>query len=287
MGKNLPCVQKRKLATKTCPPNAKRFDDPPTKKPKVAQPAPEFHIAVNLAPTLGGSALQGACVVSNSPLPQVASASAPGPLRLGEITSLEGGTRSSSAPDLGPLGRRIPVTRACKMLLQMLSEAADTRRAPRSYDILTWMDAENPEVDGLYIDSFGDFKDLGIKDAFDIIETEVFYLAPFGYLGRGGALRLRQCVRDKILIPLGLWDTTPDDSIGSVENLLDIRRLIKWRDEVENGHVEEIEETSDMKVEEVEDIEDVDEAVRSESSGIEEIEGWWENVNVGQWEEEV
>ena len=89
------------------------------------------------------------------------------------------------------------------------------------------------------------------------------------------------------MIPLGLWDTTPDDSIGSVENLLDIRRLIKWRDEVEDGHVEEIEETSDMKVEEVEDVEDVDEAVRSESSGIEEIEGWWENVNVGQWEEEV
>ena len=41
-----------------------------------------------------------------------------------------------------------------------------------------------------------------------------------------------------------------------------------------------------MKVEDVEDIEDTD-AVRSESSGIEEIEGWWENMNVGQWEEEI
>ena len=286
MGKSLPWVQKRKLATKTCPPNIKQFDDPPTKKRKAAQPAPEFHIAVNLAPTQGGSALQGACVVSSSPLPQVVSASAPGPLRLGEVTSLDGDTRSSSAPSLGPLGRKIPVTRACKMLLQMLSEAAETRRAPRSYDILTWMDAENPEVDGLYIDSFGDFKDLGIKDAFDIIETEVFYIAPFGYLGRGGALRLRQCVWDKILIPLGLWDTTPDDSVGSVENLLDVRRLIKWRVEVEDGYVEDIEDTSDIKVEDVEDIEDID-AVRSESSGIEEIEGWWENVNVGQWEEEI
>ena len=286
MGKSLPWVQKRKLAMKTCPLNIKQFDDPPTKKRKAAQPAPEFHIAVNLAPTQGGSALQGACVVSSSPLPQVVSASAPGPLRLGEVTSLDGDTRSSSAPSLGPLGHKIPVTRACKMLLQMLSEAAETRRAPRSYDILTWMDAENPEVDGLYIDSFGDFKDLGIKDAFDIIETEVFYIAPFGYLGRGGALRLRQCVRDKILIPLGLWDTTPDDSVGSVENLLDVRRLIKWRVEVEDGYVEDIEDTSDIKVEDVEDIEDID-AVRSESSGIEEIEGWWENVNVGQWEEEI
>ena len=63
---------------------------------------------------------------------------------------------------------------------------------------------------------------------FDIIETKVFYIALFGYLRRGGALCLRQCVQDKILIPLGLWDTTPDDSIGSVENLLDVQRLIKW-----------------------------------------------------------
>ena len=44
------------------------------------------------------------------------------------------------------------------------------------------MDAENPEVDGLYIDSFSDFKVLEINDAFNIIETEVFYIAPFGYL---------------------------------------------------------------------------------------------------------
>ena len=91
---------------------------------------------------------------------------------------------------------------------------------------------------------------------------------------------------DKILIPLGLWDTTPDDSIGSVKNLLDVRRLIKWQVEVEDGYVEDIEDTSDMKVEDIEDIEDID-AVCSESSGIEEIKGWWENVNVGQWEEEI
>ena len=91
---------------------------------------------------------------------------------------------------------------------------------------------------------------------------------------------------DKILIPLSLWDTTPDDSVGLVENLLDVRRLIKWQVEVEDGYVEDIEDTSDIKVEDVEDIEDID-AVHSESSGIEEIEGWWENVNVGQWEEEI
>ena len=115
---------------KTCLLNIKQFDDPPTKKCKAAQLAPEFHIAVNLAPMLGGSILQGGCVVSSSLLLQVVSASAPGPLHLGEVTSLDGDTRSSSAPSLGPLGHKIPVMRACKMLLQMLSEAAETRRAP-------------------------------------------------------------------------------------------------------------------------------------------------------------
>ena len=287
MGKSLPWVQKRKLATKTCPPNIKMLDDPPTKKHKAAQPAPEFHIAVKLAPTPGGSALRGERVVSNSSLPQVALASTPGPFDLEEVTGSEGTIESTSTLDLGPLGRKIPVRKACKLLIKMLSEAAETRTAPRSYDILTWMDAENPEVDRLYIDSFSDFKALGINDAFDIIETEVFYIARFGYLGRGGTLRLRQCVRDKILIPLGLWDTTPDDSIGSVEKLLDIRRLIKWRDDVKEGYVEDIEDASDVKVEEVEEIDGVDWAVRSESSGIEAVEGWCDRVNVGQWEEEI
>ena len=39
-----------------------------------------------------------------------------------------------------------------------------------------------------------------------------------------------------------------------------------------------------MKVEEVEEGEEM---IRSESSGIEEIEGWTEKVNWGQWEEEI
>ena len=87
MRRSLPWVQKCKLVMKTCLPNIKLLDNPPTKK-EAAQLAPEFPIAVNLAPMPGGSVLQGVCVVSNSLLPQVVFASTPGPLHLEEITSL-------------------------------------------------------------------------------------------------------------------------------------------------------------------------------------------------------
>ena len=184
------------------------------------------------------------------------------------------------------MGRSIPISEACKMLLRMLSKSAETKKAPVIYDVLTWMDAENPEVDGLYIDCYSDLKAMKIKDAFDIMETERFHLAPLGYLGRGGAERLRQCVRTKILTPLGLWNTATD-SISSVEKPLDIKRLFQWRDDVEEGYVEDVEDPSSTKAEEVDKIEVVDEEVRTDSSGIEEVEGWCDKVNVGQWEEEI
>ena len=107
------------------------------------------------------------------------------------------------------------------MLVQMLSKAVKTERAPSSYDILTWMDAGNLEVNGLYIDSYGDFQTFEVKDALNIMENRVGVLASFGYLGRGGALCLHQCTWDKVLIPLGLWETI-DDSIGTVKKPLDI-----------------------------------------------------------------
>ena len=72
-----------------------------------------------------------------------------------------------------------------------------------------------------------------------------------------------------------------------MEKLLDIQRLIKWQDNVKEGYVEDIEDTSDIRVEGVEEIKEVDWVVHSESSGIEVVEGWCNRVNVGQWEEEI
>ena len=87
---------------------------------------------------------------------------------------------------------------------------------------------------------------------------------------------------DKVLIPLGLWETI-DDSVGTVKKPLDIRRLLGWRNKVEEDYIEEFEELSNVKVEEIEEVE----IIHSDSSGIKVVEGWTEKVNVGQWEEEI
>ena len=178
MNKSLPWFQQHGLATKSCLPNIKLFDDPPTKKHKAAHAVPEFHVAVNLVPTLGGPALQGMCVVSNSPYLQVALASVPGHWHLEEVTKLEGNMKSCSTPNPTSMGHSIPILKACKMLLRMLSKSTETKKAPVIYDVLTWMDAENPEVDGLHIDFYSDLKAKDIKDTFDIMEMEGFSPCP-------------------------------------------------------------------------------------------------------------
>ena len=85
-----------------------------------------------------------------------------------------------------------------------------------------------------------------------------------------------------MLIPLGLWETI-DDSVGTVKKPLDIRRLLGWRNEVEEDYIEEFEEPSNMKVEEIKEVK----IIHSDSSGIKAVEGWTEKVNMGQWEEEI
>lgn len=282
--RNLPCVQVRGLATRTCPPNIRQHDHPPAKKSRTL-PTPEFHIAVNVAPTpgAGSSALQATCVVSDSPILPPGSASTPGPLRLGQVTSLAG---SCSAPDPQTVGRKVYIPKARRILLKILSESARTGRAPSAYDVLTWMDAEYPNslVSGCYMKSYSDFQTFGIEDAFDIMENEVFFLATFGQLGHYGATHLRHNTENNILAPLGLWATKSETS-SSVGQPLDRPKILKWRDEVEQGHVEDVEDSS-VKVEVVE-AEEVEEGDSGYSSGIEEIEGWSE-VNVEeQWEDDL
>ena len=313
------------LATPTCPPNIKKLDYPPTKKPKRA---PEFHIAVNLAPTPGGGpALQGTCIVSDSSLPQAGSASAPGPAVRLELTGLEGSASApgpatrleltglegsasapgpathleeltglegtSSAPNAPPLGRRTYISKGCEALLELLTQRASTGRVPSAHDVLAWIEFDHGDVDGPYLDSYSEFEAFGIHDAFDIMETEVCYLATIGNLGRGGAIRLRQFTRDHILVPLGLWETRAE-SVGSLEELEDTGQIFQWRNGVEQDRVEDIEDTKE-EVEQVDVVEEVEEVEDGESTGIEEIEGWSENSsditlrnwNWGQWEEEV
>ena len=104
---------------KTCPLNIKKFDVPPMKKAKLAKSAP--------------------------------STSTPGPLLLEEVTSLDSDLEFGDAPSAPPVGHKVHISKACKTLVQMLSKAVETERVPSSYDILTWMDAKNLEVNGLYM----------------------------------------------------------------------------------------------------------------------------------------
>ena len=214
--------------------------------------------------------------MSSSPFPQAASTSAPGPLLLEDI--------AGSDSDMESNCREVHILKPCKMLIQMLSKCVETERALSSKEILTWMDTENPEVKGLFMHSYSDFQTFEIKDALTIMGMQGVVLASFGYLGKGGTQHLRQGMRDRVLKPLGLWLTTTAESIGMVNDLLNVNRLFEWRNKVEEDYIEEFEEPSDVKVEEVEEGEEM---IRSESSGIEEIEGWMEKVNWGQWEEEI
>ena len=69
---------------KACPPNIKKFDVPPTKKAKLAKSAP--------------------------------STSTPGPLLLEEVTSLNGDLEFGNAPSAPPVGHKVHISKACKML---------------------------------------------------------------------------------------------------------------------------------------------------------------------------
>jgi hypothetical protein len=290
--KDLLWVQTRGLATKSCPPNIKQLDYPPTKKTRTAQAAPEFHIAVNLAPNPGAGvpALQGTCIVSDSQIRRPASPAAPGPLRLEEVADLKRPREPRSEADPRPLGRRVWIPKVRRAILQSLSDCAKTGRVPSSYDILTWMDIEHPEVDEPYLDSYSDFQNFGIEDAFDIMEHEVCYLATFGHLGRGGAQRLRQYTRDKILIPLNLWDTKTESCDSGIPMLgpTEVQRIFMWRKDVEPGYEEDIkdikEEAEEVVMEEVV----MEEVGGGESSDIEEISGFdWRAANVGKFEEDL
>jgi hypothetical protein len=72
-----------------------------------------------------------------------------------------------------------------------------------------------------------------------------------------------------------------------VEETIDMHRLFKWHNKVEEGYVEEIKDSSDMKVEVVEVVEVVEDMGCEESLGIMEVEGWEHEVNMGQWETEI
>ena len=148
-------------------------------------------------------------------------------------------------------------------------------------NILTWIDLKCPDVEGCFMDSYSNFQTFRIKDALDIMEQEVCYLATFGTLRQLGTIKLHQYIQDNILVPLSLWETKAK-STDSHEKLYDLPRIIKWHKKVEDGYIKEIKdikETVDVKVEVVDEVKEEE----GDDSSISEIEGW-EEVNMVQWE---
>jgi len=250
------------------------------KKAKTARPAPEFHIAVNLAatPGVGAPALQGTCIVSENPIPQVKLGSLPSPV----LSPLERDTKlvhlqSCSARDPRP-GRSVYISEARKSVLQTLSACATAGRVPSAHEILTWMDAEHPDLFSKHIDSYSEFEAFGIDDAFNIMETDALFLATFGNLGHDGATLLRQYTRDHFLVPLGLWMNKIESTAPLDESKA--RSIVSWLNDVEDVYCEDRQSMKVVKVEEVEVVEVVSGGGDSESSND------IEEVNVGQWETE-
>ena len=126
--------------------------------------------------------------MSNSQVLQLGSSSAPGPLCIEEVADVKELGKASNTPDPCPLGCRVYIPQAHKMILQQLLDCANTNRVLLMLDILTWMDTENPDMCGFYRSSYSEFKAIEVEDAFNVMENEICYLASFGGLGQDCAV---------------------------------------------------------------------------------------------------
>jgi hypothetical protein len=277
MNKNLPETQSKGLATIHLPPNLKKFDQPPAKKPRGPKAPPEVHIVLNIAPTPGVGGAMSYVVSQTLNLPP---ASAPGPLcpkeedeSLSLSVSLDG---SSTLPQ--PPGCQVRIRNATYKLTLALAKCAETGTLLTTKEVLTLMDSKDPQEDGKYINSLGELVNFGIHNVIDIFKLGEIFLGTFGTLGSGGVSSLHQFTQNKILIPLGLHtEDSSELSIQVIEKPHNFSTVQKWRhkvnQEMEGIKEEAIEEAKD-KVEEVEDeIEEVHgETTVVEVEEVEEVE---------------
>ncbi|KAF8266670.1 hypothetical protein EI94DRAFT_1701582 [Lactarius quietus] len=121
-------------------------------------------------------------------------------------------------------------------------------RVPTMRDILTFLDAQYPEPDGDYMDSFSDMQTFGVLNALDIMAS-----------------------LDESVPSIFISSRKTESSFHSAYGRQNLKAS---RDQLWIGQIsDEIEESCDVKAEDV----DVDVVVVSdddESTGIEEIESW-------------
>ncbi|KAF8273929.1 hypothetical protein EI94DRAFT_1696518 [Lactarius quietus] len=233
--------------TKHLPSNVKQLDHQPIKKPKGPTP-PEVHIAVNFAPTLGG-ALPGSYVVLQGQ--QALPTTAPGSLCPKEVRTLDGDAKTYEIPP--PSACKILVWKATDALFAALAKCTETGILLNTKEVLTLLNADDPQPDGDYRDSHHELVEFGIHNVLDIYRMDECFLATLGKLGRGGAQHLCQFTHDKILIPLQLVSEVvkAKPTIKYVKPSLDVARIQEWIAGVEWATAEVKEESLDG-IEEVE-----------------------------------
>ena len=197
------------MAMKYQPPNVKKYDHPPTKKPKMSQV--QVHITVNIVPS-EGNGMAASYVVSSIRL-----LSSPPILSQSQHVGSNVSHTSCSAP-ASPTLPGLPNAPSCPSRLLLILDCKHTSRLPSILEVLTLLDFESPVANLRHIDAIGEFLDFGIADVVDLYSLLEELLGTFGSLGREGAHHVHQYVHDKVLDPLGLLQTRDDKEVIVVED---------------------------------------------------------------------
>ena len=201
-GKRLTKSQWRGDATIYARPNTKKFDHPPTKKPRTTRRTPEVHVYITPTPGAATSATQATYLVSDTK-----PSSATGLLHATKVSDIPGPSDLDIKPLSAPGPSRPSPTPRCARLLTTL-DCLDAGRVPSVNELLSLMDREEPTANPKYADSLSELESLGsIHDAVQLYSTPVEILGTMGKLGLEGAHRLHEYCRDKLFPALGIMQT--------------------------------------------------------------------------------
>jgi hypothetical protein len=190
-------------------------DHPPTKKHRALAPAPEVHVAVNIAPIpgAGSSVMHGSYIISDSPIVQSTSVPPLGPAKVSDASMH---LLSCSTPTPLPL-HQPPDPPSYKSLLLLLLDCIESSRVPTILELLSFMDADDPTTNLKYADIHSELYDHGVEDVVDIYSLPVELLSTLGGMGKDRAHCLRRFTRDKFLLPLCLLEN-PELEVQSPAN---------------------------------------------------------------------
>ncbi|KAF8268861.1 hypothetical protein EI94DRAFT_1699911 [Lactarius quietus] len=162
-----------------------------------------------------------------------------------EVRTLDGDAKTYEMPP--PSAHKILVWKATHALFVALAKCTETGILLNTKEVLTLLNADDPQPDGDYIDLQCKLIDFRIHNVLDIYRMDECFLVMLGELSRGSAQHLCQFSWDKILIPLQLVPEVvkAELTIKYIEPLLDIARIQEWIAGVEQATVEVKEEESD------------------------------------------